>query len=130
MALYFAAGVTTCIAYQVAIGIAELRPNSASPVSEGRSAQRTREHVPEGEPEFGVGVHVSRRHASTRRKCPDGEEAQGPLGPCLRKNHPGDVLRRGPPPAWVRGRWAAGGLEPWPQVDPGIVRGARAAAGL
>ena len=41
-----------------------------------------------------------------------------------------DVLRHGPPPAWVRGRWAAGGLEPWPQVDPGIVRGARAAAGL
>ena len=34
------------------------------------------------------------------------------------------------PAAWVRGRWAAGGLEPWPQVDPGIVRGARAATGL
>ena len=48
-----------------------------------------------------------------------------------------DVLHHGPPPAWVRGRWAAGGLGPCVrlrgpsrQVDPGIVRGARAAACL
>ena len=36
----------------------------------------------------------------------------------------------GPPPAYARGRGAVGGAEPWPQVHPGVVRGARAAAGL
>ena len=41
-----------------------------------------------------------------------------------------DVLRHGPPPAYARGRVAAGGAEVWPQVHPGVVRGARAAAGL
>ena len=42
----------------------------------------------------------------------------------------GDFLRHGPPPAYARGRGAVGGAEPWPQVHPGVVRGARAAAGL
>ena len=41
-----------------------------------------------------------------------------------------EFLRRGPPPAYARGRAAVGGAEPWPQVHPGILRGARAAAGL
>ena len=41
-----------------------------------------------------------------------------------------DFLRHGPPPAYARGRGAVGGAEPWPQVHPGVVRGARAAAGL
>ena len=40
-----------------------------------------------------------------------------------------DVLRHGPPPAYARGRVAAGGAEVWPQVHPGVVHGARAAAG-
>ena len=35
-----------------------------------------------------------------------------------------------PPPAYACGRGAVGGAEPWPQVHPGVVRGARAAAGL
>ena len=42
----------------------------------------------------------------------------------------GAILRHGPPPAFARGRGAVGGAEPWPQVHPGVVRGARAAAGL
>ena len=41
-----------------------------------------------------------------------------------------DFLRHGPPLAYARGRGAVGGAEPWPQVHPGVVRGARAAAGL
>ena len=41
----------------------------------------------------------------------------------------GAILRHGPPPAYARGREAVGGAEPWPQVHPGVVRGARAAAG-
>ena len=41
-----------------------------------------------------------------------------------------DILRHGPPPAYARGRVAAGGAEVWPQVHPGVVHGARAAAGL
>ena len=41
-----------------------------------------------------------------------------------------DFLRHGPPPAYARGQRAVGGAEPWPQVHPGVVRGARAAAGL
>ena len=40
-----------------------------------------------------------------------------------------DILRHGPPPAYARGRVAAGGAEVWPQVHPGVVHGARAAAG-
>ena len=42
----------------------------------------------------------------------------------------GAILRHGPPPAYARGRRAVGEAEPWPQVHPGVVRGARAAAGL
>ena len=43
----------------------------------------------------------------------------------------GAILRHGPPPArGARGRVAVGGAEAWPQVHPGVVRGARAAAGL
>ena len=39
--------------------------------------------------------------------------------------------QNGPPPArGARGRVAVGGAEAWPQVHPGVVRGARAAAGL
>ena len=41
-----------------------------------------------------------------------------------------DFLHHGPSPAYARGRGAVGGAEPWPQVHPGVVRGARAAAGL
>ena len=41
-----------------------------------------------------------------------------------------EILHHGPPPAYARGRAAVGGAEPWPQVHPGILRGARAAAGL
>jgi len=43
----------------------------------------------------------------------------------------GAILRHGPPPACgARGQVAVGGAEAWPQVHPGVVRGARAAAGL
>ena len=42
----------------------------------------------------------------------------------------GEILRHGPPPAFARGQGAAGRAEAWPQVAPGVVRGARAAAGL
>ena len=41
-----------------------------------------------------------------------------------------DILHHGPPPAYAHGREAVGGAEAWPQVHPGVVRGARAAAGL
>ena len=41
-----------------------------------------------------------------------------------------EILHHGPPPAYARGRAAVGGTEPWLQVHPGILRGARAAAGL
>ena len=47
-----------------------------------------------------------------------------------------DILHHGPPPAYryAHGREAGclfvGGAEAWPQVHPGVVRGARAAAGL
>ena len=41
-----------------------------------------------------------------------------------------DTLHHGPPPAYAHGREAVGGAEAWPQVHPGVVRGARAAAGL
>ena len=41
-----------------------------------------------------------------------------------------EILRHGPPPAFARGQEAAGGAEAWPQVDPAVVRGAHAAAGL
>ena len=41
-----------------------------------------------------------------------------------------DILHHGPPPAYAHGREAVGGAEAWPQVHPGFVRGARAAAGL
>ena len=40
------------------------------------------------------------------------------------------ILHHGPPPAYAHGREAVGGAEAWPQVHPGVVRGARAAAGL
>ena len=40
-----------------------------------------------------------------------------------------DILHHGPPPAYAHGREAVGGAEAWPQVHPGVVRGARAAAG-
>jgi len=41
------------------------------------------------------------------------------------------ILHHGPPPAYAHGREAVGGAEAWPQVQvhPGVVRGARAAAG-
>jgi hypothetical protein len=39
-----------------------------------------------------------------------------------------DILHHGPPPAYAR--TAERLLEAWPQVHPGVVRGARAAAGL
>ena len=42
----------------------------------------------------------------------------------------GAILRHDPPPAHARGRVAVGGAEAWPRVHPGVVRGARAAAGL
>ena len=41
-----------------------------------------------------------------------------------------DILHHGPPPAYAHGREAVGEAEAWPQVHPGVVRGARAAAGL
>ena len=41
-----------------------------------------------------------------------------------------EILHHGPPLAYARGRAAVGGAEPWPRVHPGILRGARAAAGL
>ena len=41
-----------------------------------------------------------------------------------------DTLHHGPPPAYADGREAVGGAEAWPQVHPGVVCGARAAAGL
>ena len=42
-----------------------------------------------------------------------------------------DILHHGPPTAYEHGREAVhGGVEAWPQVLPGVVRGARAAAGL
>ena len=40
------------------------------------------------------------------------------------------ILHHGPPPAYAHGREAVVGAEAWPQVHPGVVRGARAAAGL
>ena len=39
-----------------------------------------------------------------------------------------DILHHGPP--YAHGREAVGGAEAWPQVHPGVVLGARAAAGL
>jgi hypothetical protein len=41
-----------------------------------------------------------------------------------------DILHHGPPPAYAHGREAVGEAQAWPQVHPGVVRGARAAAGL
>ena len=41
-----------------------------------------------------------------------------------------DILHHGPPTAYAHGREAVGGGEAWPQGHPGVVRGARAAAGL
>jgi hypothetical protein len=42
-----------------------------------------------------------------------------------------DILHHGPPPAYAHGREAVGWAEAWPQAGaPGVVRGARAAAGL
>ena len=41
-----------------------------------------------------------------------------------------NILHHGPPPAYAHGREAVGGAEAWPQVHPGVVRGARGAAGL
>ena len=41
-----------------------------------------------------------------------------------------DILHHGPPPAYAHGREAVGGAEARPQVHPGVVCGARAAAGL
>ena len=45
-----------------------------------------------------------------------------------------DILNHGPPPAYARGRGrgqaAVGGAEPWPRVQPGVLRALRAAAGL
>ena len=41
-----------------------------------------------------------------------------------------DILNHGPPPAHARGQAAVGGAEPWPRVQPGVLRGLRAAAGL
>ena len=45
-----------------------------------------------------------------------------------------DILHHGPPPAYAHGREAVGGAEAWPQerrcTPAGVVRGARAAAGL
>jgi hypothetical protein len=41
-----------------------------------------------------------------------------------------DILHHGPPPAYAHDREAVGGAEAWLQVHPGVVRGARAAAGL
>ena len=47
-----------------------------------------------------------------------------------------EILWHGPPPAFARGQGAAGGLRrhatmhAWPQVDPAVVRGSRAAADL
>ena len=41
-----------------------------------------------------------------------------------------DILHHGPPPTYAHGREAVGGAEAWTQVHPGVVRGARAAAGL
>jgi len=44
-----------------------------------------------------------------------------------------DIIHHGPPPAYAHGpghgREAVGGAAAWPQVHPGVVRGARAAAG-
>ena len=40
------------------------------------------------------------------------------------------ILDHGPPPAYARGQAAVGGAEPWPRVQPGVLRGLRAAAGL
>ena len=41
-----------------------------------------------------------------------------------------EILDHGPPPAYARGQAAVGGAEPWPRVQPGVLRGLRAAAGL
>ena len=41
-----------------------------------------------------------------------------------------DILNHGPPPAYARGQAAVGGAEPWPRVQPSVLRGLRAAAGL
>ena len=44
-----------------------------------------------------------------------------------------DIFHHGPPPSYAHGREAVGGApasQAWPQVHPGVVRGARAAAGL
>ena len=41
-----------------------------------------------------------------------------------------EILNHGPPPAYARGQAAVGGAEPWPRVQPGVLRGLRAAAGL
>ena len=41
-----------------------------------------------------------------------------------------DILNHGPPPAYARGQAAVGGAEPWPRVQPSVLRRLRAAAGL
>ena len=41
-----------------------------------------------------------------------------------------EILNHGPPPAYARGQAAVGGAEPWPRVQPGVLRGLRAVAGL
>ena len=43
---------------------------------------------------------------------------------------PARILDHGPPPAYARGQAAMGGAEPWPRVQPSVLRGLRAAAGL
>ena len=41
-----------------------------------------------------------------------------------------DILNHGPPPAYARGQAAVGGAQPWPRMQPGVLRALRAAAGL
>ena len=41
-----------------------------------------------------------------------------------------EILNHSPPPAYARGQAAVGGAELWPRVQPGVLRGLRAEAGL
>jgi hypothetical protein len=80
-------------------------------------------HARRAPPTAGVASSGGRGRASSAAACPSLVAANA------------EILHHGPPAARVRARpsesvrEADGGAEAWPQVHPGVVRGARAAAG-
>jgi hypothetical protein len=81
---------------------------------------------------LGVYTHdVHRRWGSVRFLAVVGARHPSAAAcPSLGGRTPTSFYHHGPPPAYAQSREAVGGAAAWPQVHPGVVRGARAAAGL